>query len=121
MGWAVGFSLRHDRDIGYGVPCLCEHPDCHKRIHRGLAYVCGGDVEGGEHGCGMFFCDDHRYIAGDKRSNASLCKRCRYGHKPYPLKPDVIEWVRWKLQDRSWAKWREAYPDKVKAMRERLA
>jgi hypothetical protein len=41
MGWSLGYDTTWNRDIGYGVPAYCDHPDCHKKIHRGIAYVCG--------------------------------------------------------------------------------
>ncbi len=53
MGWSIGSD--GDRDIGYGVPAECDHPDCTAEIDRGLSYVCGGDPYGGEYGCGLFF------------------------------------------------------------------
>ena len=40
MGWAIGYDGRWERDIGYGVPAVCDHPDCNVRIDRGLDYVC---------------------------------------------------------------------------------
>lgn len=113
MGWAVGFDPNWQRDIGYGVPSLCDHPGCRKRIDRGLAYVCGNDVYGGEDGCGLFFCDDHRTLGGK-------CERCTIGRDPFEPKPDVTRWLRLKLTDGSWAMWRAENPDAVAAIRERL-
>lgn len=28
MGWSVGYDDNWKRDIGYGVPALCDYPDC---------------------------------------------------------------------------------------------
>ena len=42
MGWAVGFDNNWNRDIGYGVPAICDFPGCGEEIDRGLGYVCGG-------------------------------------------------------------------------------
>jgi hypothetical protein len=33
MGWSVGEG-KDGRDIGYGVPALCDHPDCSEQIDR---------------------------------------------------------------------------------------
>lgn len=98
MSWSIGFDTRWGRDIGYGVPAVCDHPDCKRRIDRGLAYVCGGEPYGGENGCGLYFCERH--------GGASLCQRCFKGEAPFSPKPDVPRWVRFKLKDPSWAEWR---------------
>ena len=108
MGWAVGEF--NGRDSGYGVPSICDHPGCGAKIDRGLSYVCGGDVYGGEHGCGLFFCSDHLLYGGEKRDNVQLCTRCRYGKQPYDPTPDLKEWIDWKLTDESWAPWRAENP-----------
>lgn len=102
MGWSIGFDSDWQRDIGYGVPCLCDHPECDKRIDRGLSYVCGSEPRGGDRGCGLYFCESHLFIHG----RHSLCSRCKARRKPFDAKPDTDEWVRWKLSDESWAKWR---------------
>lgn len=39
MGWSVGFDENWQRDIGYGVPAYCDHPQCKAEIDRGLDYV----------------------------------------------------------------------------------
>jgi len=99
MGWAIG---EHDgRDIGYGVPATCDHPECEAKIDRGLAYVCGGQPYGGDEGCGLFFCDKHRH------GSADLCERCIDGRSPFKPKPDAQEWIDHKETDPSWAEWRE--------------
>ncbi len=44
MGWSLGHDNRwgkFGRDIGYGVPAICDHPGCNAEIDRGLSYVCG--------------------------------------------------------------------------------
>jgi len=51
MGWSIGYDEDWKRDIGYGVPSICDHPDCNKEINRGMNYVCGGQAYGGEDGC----------------------------------------------------------------------
>ena len=59
MSWALGYDSQWMRDIGYGLPAYCDHPGCMAEIDRGLAYVCGSEPYGGEHGCGLYFCDKH--------------------------------------------------------------
>lgn len=117
MGWSIGYDDNWQRDIGYGVPSTCDHPGCNARIDRGLSYVCGSQPKGGEHGCGLYFCDDHLRAAGDRRENARLCTRCYSGKgASYSPTPDVIEWMRWKLEHESWAQWRKENPDEVEAL-----
>lgn len=109
MGWAVG--KHNGRDIGYGVPALCDAPGCNEMIDRGLAYVCCDQQPyGGEKGCGLFFCAKH----SDSRGR---CSRCRNYRTPYQPKPDVPEWIEWKLTDESWQRWRDENPDEVAKMR----
>jgi len=61
MSWAYG-ELSDGREIGYSVPDVCNAPGCQVKIDRGLAYVCGGMHEGGDWGCGKYFCEDHRNV-----------------------------------------------------------
>jgi hypothetical protein len=112
MGWAVGFDSKWDRDIGYGVPATCDFPGCGKDIDRGLSHVCGGEARGGEHGCGLYFCDDHLVSARQQ------CERCTKGQPPFEPTPDTREWIEWKLTDESWGPWRDENPEKVSAMAE---
>lgn len=63
MGWSYGTNAQ-GREVGYGVEAECDHPDCHEEIDRGLAYVCGGMHDGGEDGCGGYFCGSHRFLTG---------------------------------------------------------
>lgn len=111
MSWAVGTG-KDGRDIGYGVPSICDHPDCNERIHRGLAYVCGMiNTEGEDRGCGLHFCTKHlrhSYRYGQ------LCPRCwPKQREPFVRKPDIDDWVQWKLKDPSWAEWLTENPDFV--------
>jgi hypothetical protein len=112
MSWAVGYDTRWGRDIGYGVPAICDRPACGAKIDRGLAYVCGGEPYGGEHGCGLYFCGEHA-AAGP----GQLCDRCTAGQPPYEPTPDTAEWLNWKLTDESWAQWREENPEAVERAR----
>lgn len=114
MSWAVGWSPTWYRDIGYGVPATCDQPGCGARIDRGLAYVCGAEPEGGEEGCGLFFCTAHQ-IGGDQK-----CNRCDAAEDPHEPTPDVAEWLRHKLTDPSWAEWRATYPVRTENARKAL-
>src|SRR5260221_6107537 len=106
MGWSLGWDRNWNRDIGYGVPALCDHPKCSARIDRGLAYVCCGQrPHGGDNGCGLYFCYEHQRYDGK-------CPRCVAGKPPYKRpKPDVREWIEWKLTDESWQQWRDGNPE----------
>ena len=103
MGWAVGYDTTWERDIGYGVPSICDHPGCGARIDRGLGYVCGAEPYGGTKGCGLFFCGKH-LSAWDQ-----LCDRCGglRRKKPYTPTPDLPEWTEHKMKDPSWKFWRD--------------
>lgn len=59
MGWSYGIN-GEGREVGYAVDAVCDWDcSCGAKINRGLAYVCGGMHDGGEHGCGRYFCDEH--------------------------------------------------------------
>lgn len=100
MGWAVGYDSMWQRDIGYGVPAFCDHPDCDEKIDRGLAHVCGAQPYGGETGCGLYFCG--RHLVDGKH-----CERCERDESPFVAKPDMPEWIAHKETDPSWAEWRK--------------
>lgn len=129
MGWEIGYDSNWARDIGYGVPAVCDHPNCEAKIDRGLGYVCGAEPYGGEIGCGLFFCgthllhgepidpdaNDESYDAADAEAWAHrldevlgycFCERCLAAEEPFAPKPDVKEWVEHKQTDPSWAEWR---------------
>lgn len=114
MSWAVGFDFHWGRDIGYGVPAICDLPGCGEAIDRGLGFVCGGEPYGGEHGCGLYFCDKHLLLTG----RGQQCARCEEGRSPFEATPDTAEWMMHKLTDDSWGSWREENPDKVRTMQE---
>lgn len=107
MSWAVGFDERWKRDIGYGVPSICDYPGCDERIDRGLGYVCGGEPYGGESGCGLFFCGEHLGYDVESDDSPQLCERCQDGATPYSPKLDLPEWVAHKATDPSWEEWRQ--------------
>jgi hypothetical protein len=115
MGWAVGYDTNWHRDVGYGVPAKCDHPDCNADIDRGLGYVCGGEPYGGEWGCGLFFCDEHlgyTMLAGAEMS-PQQCDRCAENAPPFEPKPDLEIWTIHKLNDASWQRWRDENPAEV--------
>ncbi len=115
MGWSYGFDPKWNRDIGYGVPAICDHPDCGYAINRGLGYVCGGEPFGGENGCGLYFCGAHLLACN------SLCERCEAGQPPYGPTPDTAEWLEWKLTDESWTQWRSENAAEAERIRAVLA
>ena len=106
MGWSIGYDDNWKRDIGYGVPAYCDQPYCHEKIDRGLSYVCGGEPYGGEYGCGLYFCEQHRFdgLAGVQ------CERCAESEETFQPKPDHPEWTKFKLTDESWQQWRDENP-----------
>lgn len=119
MGWAIGFDTKWDRDIGYGVPAICDRPDCGEAIDRGLSFVCGSDPYGGELGCGLYFCEKH--LTGTRTSGdrwVHVCGRCDKNRPPYDPTPDTAEWAHWKLTDESWAEWRRLNPERIEALAE---
>ena len=135
MGWSIGYDSKWRRDIGYGVPAICDYPRCHKNIDRGLAYVCGGELYGGEDGCGLFFCYSHLGYAwrgpDEDEMSPQLCERCLHNFELgedrweeylsyFEPKSDVRKWIKWKLTDDSWADWRSRHPEEVKQMKAAL-
>jgi hypothetical protein len=122
MGWQVGYDGKWQRDIGYGVPAICDRARCGAAIDRGLSYVCGSDPRGGDRGCGLYFCGEClRFSRKDGDRYVYLCSRCNKNRAPYEPTPDVPEWVEHKLADESWGPWRDEHPAEVAAMRSALA
>jgi hypothetical protein len=124
VSWSIGFDERWARDIGYGVPAICDHPNCSAEIDRGLSYVCGGEPYGGDRGCGLYFCSEHQVGSvwrGKERLGSQLCCRC-YPRikKPFTAKPDVRQWIEHKLTDESWEPWRTENPEEVAVLRAAL-
>ena len=102
MSWAIGYDSKWERDIGYGVPAFCDYPGCAAKIDRGLSFVCGGEPYGGEHGCGLYFCQEHL----SWRSGQQLCERCENHYEPFEKTADHPEWTHFKMTDESWREWR---------------
>lgn len=74
MGWGdCGVNSTTGEPMGYCHSGTCHHPDCNNIIDHGLAYVCGGMHEGGEDGCGYYFCSSHLYLGTGR---AQLCEQC---------------------------------------------
>lgn len=86
MSWAIGWSRKYKRWIGYGVPCTCEHPECSKEIDRGMDYLCEK--------CRLAFCGQHHG-----------CPNCD-GDKSIQPKPEHPTWLKHLREDESWAEWR---------------
>ena len=121
MGWSIGYDPDWKRDIGYSVKAYCDHPKCSNEIHRGLAYVCGGQPYGGDKGCGLYFCYDHLvYHDLVDGETAQVCPRCDTHKRTYKPKPDHRDWVYWKLTHESWAEWRLMHPKEATALREAI-
>ena len=72
MGWSGPMPNADGRSVGYAVSATCDHDGCSVKIDRGLGYVCGGMHDGGEHGCGRYFCDSHLYYGRPEQ----LCGEC---------------------------------------------
>lgn len=100
MSWAIGYSERHKRDIGYGVPAFCDHPGCNEEIDRGLGYKC--EEEGC--GCEKFYCSTHLYDTGIHTHEVPDTR----------IHPD---WGRHLLTHESWGRWRKENPDEVVRVR----
>lgn len=77
MGWAHGTNAS-GRAIGYGVAAVCDQEGCTEMIDRGLDYACGGMHDGGDHGCGDYFCPRHLSVGfrDDDTGSAQLCPAC---------------------------------------------
>lgn len=130
MGYAVyedrvASNYGVERWAGYGVPAVCDMPDCAVEIDRGMGYRCetvteyayyrdnvavsayqdwDEEVEEEVEGCGLHFCDEHSE---------------HHVHEQAQPKPDTDEWVRHMLTDESWEAWRDENPEKVKVLMSR--
>jgi len=113
MSWSIGYDNRWKRDIGYGVPAYCDHPGCNVEIDRGLSFVCGGEPFGGMDGCGLYFCGLHLRLGMH-----SACERCKNGKEPFEPKPEHPDWIKHKLTDESWQKWRNENPKEVEKLKQ---
>lgn len=142
MSWVIGFSENQNRDVGYGILAICDHPECTAEIDRGLAYICCEDINHNAC-CGAFYCAEHRenYVYGDEIDdmedeelealnidvesqevfdaveNGDIV-RCR--HEPIQPNKENAAWLEHVLKDESWSQWREENPAKVTAYQEAL-
>ena len=116
MSWSLGWDERHRRWVGYGVPAHCDHPECREEIDRGLAYVCGSEPFGGEHGCGLHFCEQHREARRRGGGQVDLCTRCARGRREFAPRPEHPKWAKHLATDPSWAEWRAENPELVAAL-----
>ena len=117
MGWSYGYDENWQRDIGYGVPAYCDHPECNKEIDRGLSHVCGGEPYGGDKGCGLFFCGEHLCLHAKL---PQLCERCNKKRQPFAPTLDSHTWVKHKLIHESWGAWRSVNPKEVILLKKML-
>ena len=106
MGYQVWEDERLGRFCGYGIPAQCDQPECRTKIDRGVSFLCGG-ARGGDHGCGLAFCSEHRTTDYEIDADPTqLCDRCATEQPQYHPKPDVPEFVEFVRTDDSWAEWR---------------
>jgi hypothetical protein len=79
MGWAHCRNS-NGRECGYSVEATCDFPGCTEAIDRGLAFVCGGMHDGGENGCGGYFCDKHLTSGwrgeNEEEYSGPVCHKC---------------------------------------------
>lgn len=85
MGWANCGNDSDGRPIGYCHEAICDHPECDKKIHRGITYACGGMH--GEVGvsvldgdgtfwptCERYFCIDHQIVIEAEFDGRHTCE-----------------------------------------------
>ena len=114
MSWSIGYDDKWKRDIGYGVPAYCDHPECWAEINRGISYVCGEQPYGGDRGCGLYFCE--RHLNSHERL-PRLCERCSPRiRKPFGPTIEHPEWIDHKMTDPSWQEWRDENPGYVRRL-----
>ncbi len=115
MYWAIGYDEHWNRDIGFDVPAICDHPDCIAAIHRGVDHVCGGEPYGGDSGCGLYFCEAHleSKALDDGAEPTPVCAQCASGKPAFEPTPDTKEWVNYKETSNYWAGWRAYHQNKA--------
>ncbi|MEM9264544.1 MAG: hypothetical protein AAGA46_03375 [Cyanobacteria bacterium P01_F01_bin.13] len=97
MGYAVYEIERAGKQAfgGYGVPAYCDHPECNKKIYRGVDCRYEGENDPHfEHG--LYFCEDHIDPSEEDFLAAAV--------NP---KPEHPEWIAHMMADPTWADWRE--------------
>lgn len=78
MGYAFCGKI-NEREVGYGVEAVCDHPDCDAEIDRGMGYACGSDHGETEFSCSGYFCEKHSVNHMDHDFNENDCS---YGFDP---------------------------------------
>lgn len=143
MSWAIGFSENQNRDVGYAVPAICDHPGCTAEIDRGIAYMCC-EISPDHHAtCGGFYCAYHResYIYGDElddmdeseleahnidKDSDAVAEAIDDGdivkclHEPIEKGKENAAWLEHCLKDETWQDWRNENPAMVTAYQEAL-
>jgi hypothetical protein len=77
MGWGNCGTDSKGRKIGYYFTAKCDHKGCKRKIHRGLAYACGGDHGEGQFYCEGYFCEHHLRVAEPEQDECfQLCPAC---------------------------------------------
>lgn len=77
MGWSDCGTDSDGRPIGYSHAGTCDQTDCKAKIHRGLAYACGGEHGETEWSCEGYFCAVHLYhVRTPDKDVIQLCKAC---------------------------------------------
>ena len=77
MGWANCGQDSEGRPIGYAHDAVCDEPGCNTKIHRGLAYACGGMHGETEYGCEKYFCAKHlRVVETIDGDVLGICREC---------------------------------------------
>lgn len=92
MGWGYGVN-RDGREVGYSVEAICDLDGCNEKIDRGLYGVCGGMHDGGEFGCGKYFCGDHIILGVGLPDQ--LCEECAASYQaenPEEYAAAIAEW-----------------------------
>jgi hypothetical protein len=78
MGWVNCGEDSKGRPIGYAHEDTCDHPECNKKIHRGLSYACGGMHGDDVDYCEGYFCEEHLVYnsCANDCEGALLCQAC---------------------------------------------
>lgn len=63
-------------NMGYLHYGVCSQLGCSTQIDHGLSYVCGDMHEGGEHGCGHYYCRNHLIVHHCEFPHCQLCLEC---------------------------------------------
>lgn len=105
--WYSCYELRDWTFGGYGVPCICTHPDCNKKIDRGVGQLCGWDPHNDEYWCTMWFCEDHLNYMPRRWWGVNVCEKCKKLQKPFKRKPESKERVNHVSKDESRKEWRK--------------